>query len=81
MPQNYLFETAFTIIFTLKPTIRHWTGVAKTFFIKNGQYSKAWQLYPEADDYLACTMVDDSSYSGQPSSKGSITISGRHWER
>jgi hypothetical protein len=39
MRQNYLFQTAFAIIFTLKPTIWHWAKIAKTFFVKNGQYS------------------------------------------
>jgi hypothetical protein len=39
MHHNYLFQTAFEIIFTLKPTSWHWTKIAKTFSVKNGQYS------------------------------------------
>jgi len=39
MRHNYLSQTAFAFIFTLKPTIWHWTRIAKTFSVKNGQYS------------------------------------------
>jgi hypothetical protein len=50
MRQNYLFQTAFAIIYTLKPTIWHWTKIAKTFSVKKDLlrqkpaiFSEIWQ--------------------------------------
>jgi len=37
--QNYLFMAAYATISALKPINWYWTKIAKTFSVKNGQYS------------------------------------------
>ncbi len=61
MRQNFLFQTAFAIIFTLKRTTWHWTKIAKTFFVKNPQYSpkfgKRGIHLTQAPPYMMCFWI------------------------
>jgi hypothetical protein len=75
MRQNYLFPTALAIIFTLKPTIWHWTKIAKIFFVKNGKILQNLATVPRIRR-LSCLLIDENLLiSGQQSSKGSTRIS------